>query len=70
MFHLPQLLEHYILFCVIYFLATTDNQFGFKPLHGYVKLIDCNIPKRLVRLLVSWYRNQSVQMKWDTCLLL
>ena len=30
----PKLYEHYILACISPLLATTDNQFGFKPKHG------------------------------------
>jgi len=29
-----KLFEHYILSCISPLLATTDNQFGFKPKHG------------------------------------
>jgi len=31
---ISKLFEHYILSCISQLLATTDNQFGFKPKHG------------------------------------
>jgi len=31
---ISKLFQHYILYCISSFLATTDNQFGFKPKHG------------------------------------
>jgi len=31
---ISKLFEHYILSCISPLLATTDNQFGFKPKHG------------------------------------
>ena len=102
-----KLFEHYILSCISPLLATTDNQFGFKPKHGtdmcifllketvsyyvnkdtpvfsafldaskafdrtnhnqlFAKLIKRNVPMCIVRLLLSWYRQQTMQVKWGT----
>jgi len=104
---IPKLFEHYILSCISPLLATTDNQFGFKPKHGtdmcifllkqtvsyyvkkdtpvisafldaskvfdktnhnllFAKLIKRNVPMRIVRLLLSWCRQQTMQVKWGT----
>ena len=32
------------------------------------KLINTHILMRIVRMLVSWYRNRTKQIKWGTCL--
>ena len=99
---ISKLFEHYILSCIFPLLATTDNQFGFKPKHGtdmcifllkqtvfyyvskdtpvfsasldaskafdrtnhnllFAKLIKRNVPMCIVRLLLSWYRQQTMQ---------
>jgi len=104
---ISKLFEHYILSCISPLLATTDNQFGFKPKHAtdmcifllkqtvsynvnkdtpvfsafwdaskafdrtnhhllFAKLIKRNVPMCIVRLLLSWYRQQTMQVKWVT----
>ena len=101
---ISKLYEHYILSCISPLLATTDNQFGFKPKHGtdmcifllkqtvsyyvnketpvfsafldaskafhrtnhnllFAKLIKRNVPMCILRLLLSWYRQQTMQVK-------
>jgi len=96
-----KLFEHYILSCISPLLATTDNQFGFKPKcstdicifllkqtvsyyvskdtpvfsafldaskafdrnnHNllFAKLIKRNVPMCIVRLLLRWYRLQTM----------
>ena len=32
----------------------------------FAKLIKCNVPMCIVRLLLSWYRQQTMQVKWGT----
>ena len=100
---ISKLFEHYILACIPPRLATTDNQFGFKPKLGtdicifllkqnvsyyvskdtpvfsafldaskafdrtnhnllFAKLIKRNVPMSIVRLLLSWYRQQTMQV--------
>jgi len=104
---ISKLFEHYIFSCISPLLATTDNQFGFKPKYGtdmcifllkktvsyyvnkdtpvftafldaseafdrtnhsllFAKLIRRNVSMCIVRLLLSWYRQQSMQVKWGT----
>ena len=101
---IPKLYEHHILSCISPLLATTDNQFGFKPKHGtdmciflleqtvsyyvnketpvfsafldaskafdrtnhnllFAKLIKLNV---LMCIVMSWYRQQTMQVKWGT----
>jgi len=103
---ISKLFEHYML-CISPLLATTENQFGFKPKHGtdmctfllkqtvscyvnkdtpvfsafldaskafdrtnhnllFAKLIKCNVSMCIVRLLLSWYRQQTMQVTWCT----
>ena len=50
---ISKLFEHYILSCISPILATTDNQFGFKPKHG----IDMCI--FLLKQTVSYYVNKD-----------
>jgi len=104
---ISKLFEHYILSCITPLLATTDNQFGFKPKHDtdmcifllkqtvpyYVskdtpvfsafldaskafdrtnhnllfgKLIKRNVPICIVRLLLTSYRQLTMQVKWGS----
>jgi len=101
---ISKLYEYYILSCISPLLATTDNQFGFKPKHGtdmcifllkqtvsyyvnketpvfsafldaskafdrtnhnllFAKLIKRNVPMCIVRLFLSWYRQQTKQVR-------
>ena len=50
---ISKLFEHYILSCIFPLLATTDNQFGFKPKHG----ADMRI--FLLKQTVSYYVNKG-----------
>ena len=49
-----KLYEHYILSCISPLLATTDNQFGFKPKHGTDIF--------LLKQTVSYYVNKETPM--------
>ena len=50
---ISKLYEHYILACISPLLATTDNQFGFKPKHGTDMCIF------LLKQTVSYYVNKD-----------
>ena len=50
---ISKLFEHYILTCISPLLATTDNQFGFKPKH------DTDICIFLLKQTVSYYVNKE-----------
>jgi len=104
---ISKLFEHHILSRNSPLLATTDNQFGFKPKRGtdmcifllkqtesyyvskhtpvfsafldaskafdrtnhnllFAKLIKRNVPMCIVRLLLNWYRQQTMPVKWGT----
>ena len=50
---ISKLFDHYILSCISPLLATTDNQFGFKPKHGTDMCIF------LLKQTVSYYVNKD-----------
>jgi len=50
---ISELFEHYILSCISPLLATTDNQFGFKPKYGTSMCIF------LFKQTVSYYVNKD-----------
>jgi len=51
---ISKLFEHYILSCISPLLATTDNQFGFKPKH------DTDMCIFLLKQTVSYYVNKDI----------